>query len=1196
MKRSVCGEVLPCNKNIRDLNGHEVPTLGMIKLRLGFENVPLGNEITSNIIIVPNSASFQSPLLLGTDILNLALAKIDLSDRKITFKIKGREWPVPLKEEFSLNRANYTRNNPKINNDRCAEYAVHAKDTFIAGALEQIIQVGTTRCPNGTYMVEKLSGQGGLALNAEALVTVRDGQVPILLINPTEHDVEYTKGTMLAKMKRIEEGCEVIPLQMDYVRNIIDVDGLKYQSKASNGGNHEYPLIKEEHVNTPLTGDPKRRLVELLNKYRQVVALPGEPLGRTTVLEQEIVLEQGTRPIYTRQYPLSKYDKKEVNDAVEEMLERGVIENSVSPWNSPLILVKKKDGTLRVCIDFRRINAVTVADKYPLPRIAELLQSLHGTSVYSSVDLQSAYWQIGLREEDRPKTAFTTEKGHFQFNVMPYGLTSAGSVFSRLMAIVLSGMIGLSVLVYLDDVVIFSETLDEHFDRLEALFERLQGAGLRLKLSKCTFMTSEIKYLGHRVSKEGISVHPDHYEVIKRYPVPKTKKQVRSFLGLISYFRSYVHNFAKRAEPMIKLLRKQEEFKWENSQDASFSELKQCLLEPPILIYPDFDQPFFIATDASDVAIGSVLAQQRNGKLHPIHFISRTLSPTERRYSTTKREALAVIYSLKQFRYIVYGHDVTILTDHQALAMLFRKTLPDGQLGRWSVLAAEYNVKIRYLAGKLNVLADALSRIERDSTPHEALFPDDDDLIVDHVAVITDDAQEDDYWTEQELIDAQRGDERLAPIIKAIESKSILDCEIEGLKDYLLNNRILHIRKKIPRVGDCDIIVCIAIPAKLEDRAIRLAHDQITSAHLGVQRTITKLRYNYDFPDLDKKARKIVGSCETCLQYNGRLPRPVPSRKYPIPDKPFERIAMDLLGPLPITERGNQYIMVVSDFLTRFVLLFALPNKQSDGIAEALRVVFATYGTPLALLSDNANEFCSQAIAKLCNMHGVNKYEITPYHPASNGLVERQNVRILRILRIYTGRLNTYNWDVFIPEMMCAMNSTLNASIGDTPFYALYHYDRRDLFDANRSRNERPCYNFDDYMALMENRARQVFDHIKMELEKQANEYLTRQAKGAKERKLKIGQRVYCKHIPKVGESRKLAPKFVGPCVVLEQIKATTYKVKEIASQKVLTHHVDNIVSRDINNDTERETFQTEPKSVETPRSAHTMALRNKKK
>ena len=256
------------------------------------------------------------------------------------------------------------------------------------------------------------------------------------------------------------------------------------------------------------------------------------------------------------------------------MLERGVIENSVSPWNSPLILVKKKDGTLRVCIDFRRLNTVTVGDKYPLPRITELLQSLHGSKIFTSVDLESAYWQLGVRSEDRPKTAFTTEQGHFQFKVMPYGLKNAGSVFSRLMAIVLTGLIGISVLVYLDDVVVFSVTLDEHFERLRALLERLQEAGLRIKLAKCTFMTYEIKYLGHRVSKDGISVHPDHFEVIEKYPTPKTKKQLRSFLGLITYFRSYVQNFAKRAEPMIKLLRKQEEFSWGDPQERSFSQLK----------------------------------------------------------------------------------------------------------------------------------------------------------------------------------------------------------------------------------------------------------------------------------------------------------------------------------------------------------------------------------------------------------------------------------------------------------------------------------------------------------------------------------------------------------------------------------------------------------------------------------------------
>ena len=825
---------------------------------------------------------------------------------------------------------------------------------------------------------------------------------------------------------------------------------------------------------------------------------------------------------------------------------------------------QKKDGTYRVCIDFRRINSITVADRFPLPRITDLLQDLNGSVYFSNLDLDNAFYQIKINKDDREKTAFTTNKGHYQFKVLPFGLRNSPSIFSRLMSIVLSGMIGLSVLVYLDDVVIFSKTIEDHFKTLEDFLIRLEKAGLVLKLSKCVFLTEEIKYLGHKISREGISIHPDHFEAVKEYPIPTTKSKIRSFIGLLSYFRNFIEGFARKAEPLIKLLRKQEKFEWSETQDKAFTELKDCLLHPPVLSYPDFEKPFFIATDASNFAIGAVLAQEKSSdKLHPIHYISKTLSETERRYSTTKREALAVVYALRTFRYIVFGHDVTILTDHMPLSMLFRKTLPEGQLGRWAVLVSEYQVKIKYLAGKLNILADALSRIESQSCIHDTT-PEDDELLVDHVGMVTDDVVG--YWSISQLKEAQANDKKLSEIIDVLKGNKKINSKIDNLDRYLLNNGILHYRKSIPRIGECDNIVCIAIPKDLENRAIKLAHEELTSAHLGVERTITKLHFNYHFENIETKARNILKNCEICLKYNGKPPKTVPARKYPIPDTPFERVSMDILGPLPTTELGNKYMLVISDFLTRYVLLYSLPTKCSEGIVNSLRHAFAYYGTPMTLMSDNALEFCSTTLRRMCSSNDVNKCEITAYHPASNGLCERQNVKILRILRIFCGELNTQSWDVYIPEINAALNSTFNVSIGDTPFYALFHRDKRELFDAYRPKKETPLYNIEDYISLMEKQGEQIFRHIKAELEKQSEIYTKRQHDRSRHRELKVGQRVFCKYIPRVGESPKLAPKWEGPCIVQKRIKFSTYELKVVSNNKILVHHIDNIIWRDHSN------------------------------
>ena len=390
------------------------------------------------------------------------------------------------------------------------------------------------------------------------------------------------------------------------------------------------------------------------------------------------------------------------------MLDQGVVRPSTSPWSSPIVMVQKKDGSWRFCVDYRKVNAVTRQDAYPLPRIDA---SWTGSAYFTTLDLASGYWQVELDNEAKEKSAFSTPSGHFEFNVMPFGLTNAPATFQRLMECVLAGLTPSECLVYLDDIIVFSTSFAEHLSRLQAVFRRLQHAGLKLKPNKCYFATKEVRYLGHIVTAEGVKPNPAKTKAVSTYPVPQDVHELRQFLGLANYYRRFVKDYSRIAEPLHQLTRKTSKgFQWTPSCQEAFEELKDRLTTPPILGYTDFSQEFILHTDASATALGAVLCQAQNGQERVISYWSRQLSKPERNYSTIEREALAAVAAIKEFYPYLYGFSFTLVTDHNPLTAL--KSLKDvgGRLARWMMFLQQFQLKIEYKPGKDHSDADALSR------------------------------------------------------------------------------------------------------------------------------------------------------------------------------------------------------------------------------------------------------------------------------------------------------------------------------------------------------------------------------------------------------------------------------------------------------------------------------------------------------
>ena len=402
---------------------------------------------------------------------------------------------------------------------------------------------------------------------------------------------------------------------------------------------------------------------------------------------------------------------------VESMLDNNVIEPSNGPWASPIVLVKKKDGSTRFCVDFRQLNSVTRKDAHPIPRIDETLNALHGACWFSTLDLASGYWQVKVAPEDREKTAFTTPYGLYQFCVMPFGLCNAPSTFQRLMELVLAGLHWSSCLVYLDDIIIYSRTVKEHLTRLEEVLERLQAAGMKLKPKKCRLLRRKVNYLGYIVSSGGVQTDPLKVECILSWPSPTTQKELRQFLGLASYYRRFVKGFASIAAPLNHLLEKGKPWEWTKVCEHAFSSLKKMLTTSPILAYPDFETEFTVDCDASGDGLGAVLSQCIGGGENVISYASRSLTKPEKKYCATRKEMLALVWAVGQFRPYLLGRPFTVRTDHSALQWLYSFKEPEGQVARWLESLAEYEFTVQHRPGKKHTNADALSRVPCQDAP-----------------------------------------------------------------------------------------------------------------------------------------------------------------------------------------------------------------------------------------------------------------------------------------------------------------------------------------------------------------------------------------------------------------------------------------------------------------------------------------------
>lgn len=929
---------------------------------------------------------------------------------------------------------------------------------------------------------------------------------------------------------------------------------------------HDRLKLLLENTRMDHIGNKDRQSIwQIISSYSDVYTLPGDPLPATNLTNHKITLTED-KVINQKQYRYPEVHKEEVEKQINDMLEKEIIKPSNSPYNSPLWIVPKKTDASgkkkwRIVIDFRKLNDLTKQDSYPLPNIDEILDKLGKARYFSAFDLTSGFHQIPLEDKSRELTAFSSNQGHFEFLRMPFGLKNAPATFQRMMDNALRGLIGQCCLVYLDDVIIFGKNLEEHNQKLQTFLQRLRETGLQLQPDKCEYLKPELQYLGHIITADGVRPNPDKCQAVSNFPEPKNAKQIKQFLGLAGYYRRFVPNFSLIAKPLNSLLVKGKDFIFGPEQKRSFEELKKKLCEPPVLSYPDFTQPFTLTTDASNYAIGAVLSQGEIGKDKPCAYASRTLCPAEQNYNTTEKELLAIVWGIKHFRTYLYGKHFTILTDHQPLRWLFNNKDPSSRLMRWRIMLEEYDYEIRYKRGTQNSNADALSRNPvllaeqihgNMSITDEPLPKGDRENLNCHIQCEPRENSEDVYT---EVID-EDGIRSIAvtynkpkfAIRKCITEEEnpiyptihIMAQELAEINKLDLPQTLNAIRKMTKDHANKFVIHLKEInipPEEDRKRVIKEHHDEPLGGHRGINKTFHRLVENYYWPTMKSDVEKYVKRCTMCQKVKiTRRPVKMPLAITDTPTRFNEKIGMDIVGPLPETKRKNRFILTVQCLLTKYCWAWPLESYTSQHCADAfLKNYVSNYGHPRTILTDNGANFNSKFMQHFEKLIGMRHVTATPYHPQSNGSLERSHQMLKDYLRSYANRRQD-NWDDYLPLATFNYNTSRHEGTGYTPYELVYGRKAEDPTVHRAGRT------YDEYLQQLEERIRELQGNASQMLKEAKENTKERYDRYARPHNFKVGDLVWVKKELRV---RGLHYPYEGPYEITEIPNETNLLLKK---------------------------------------------------
>ena len=1054
----VIGE--PKFKAIRGVCGETHPVRGTIELEVNVN----GFRISQSFHIF---SRLQNTVILGLDFLKANKAKIDLGEGSISFFEGAVHAPLIAKISDT-------------------QHAVMAYSVVLKPRSQTVISVKVPKTfDENLVLIDTTAGNHhSKYITAKCVTPVYGQYAQCMVLNPSNAPFHLKQDTMIGQVYDLDDSFDITDIDCD--ENVQSVSRVETD-------NNDFPQTQDlgdipqdlniDLSNSDLDEHQKQRLLQFIARNRKVFANNLSELGSTSVYKHKIETTDDI-PVRSRHYRMSKEMKDLVENEIDQMLKHKIIEPSTTEWTSPIVMVKKKTVGYRMAADLRKLNSKCKPIQFPLPRAEDIFDTIgQAKAKYMSIlDCFSGYWQIELDPETKHKAGIITHHGVWEWNKLPFGLVSAPAAFQKTMATVLRDLNWKQVLIYVDDILVMSESFDQHLHHLQQVFDRLIGANLTLKPSKCQFAAKEVTYLGYVISKDGIKTDPSKTEVIQTYPTPKTQKQLRQAMGLFNFYRRFVKGFSQIAAPLNSLLSKDMPFQWSEECEIAFQTLKANLTQAPILGYPNMSLPFTLTTDASGSGLGYILSQEQSHKKEVvIAYGGRGLKTGEKNYSAL--ECLAVLEGIRAYHPYLSNTQFKVITDHYALLWLHKTKKETGRLSRWAIQLQGYNYKVEHRKGTKNTNADALSRREY---PAPLEKKPEDSWSADATVCSTKPINE--QWTEicihsdldtEEVKDILVVDKNIvdynncnpADMSKIAElQRECADCKpyiqykeedilpsnpqqaqkIEATSDhFILIDGVLY-RQIVMRNSQRQESPKIVLPKALRAEALKAYHDSPAGgAHQGVHRTTQALKTKYWIPHINEFVKSYVDSCDVCQKIKRSYLPKVPLHPMPVETECFNRIHMDILGPLPEATDKSKYILLVVDSLSKWPEAFSLPNQEAVTIARTLyKEVFTRYGAIKSIVSDRGRNFMSKVVSALCELFQTKRMYTSAFHPQTNSHCERYNSFIAQSLRAYIGK-DQNNWPELLPGILMAFRLTPAGSSGISPFHMLFGKDMKLPFDLD---------------------------------------------------------------------------------------------------------------------------------------------------
>lgn len=921
-----------------------------------------------------------------------------------------------------------------------------------------------------------------------------------------------------------------------------------------------------QHNNSTTDNECIEAEKEIYSEYSDV--FPNDlPIGLPPArhCDHKIELVSGSSATFSATYKMSPLELDELKKQLDDLIEHGFIQPSKSPYGAPVLFVKKKDGSMRLCIDYRALNKITIKNRYPLPRIDELLDRLYGAKYFSIIDLRSGYYQVRIAEGDVEKTAFRTRYGHYEFKVLPFGLTNAPATFMQLMQDILRPYLDKFCINFIDDILVYSNTLEEHKQHIKQILDTLREHKLYGKKSKCQLFKKQVDFVGNVVGGDGKRVQQNKVKAINDWPPLKNVKDVRSFLGLATYYNKYIENFSGTVAPISDLLKIDHEFNWGVEQDKAFNEIKLKMTNAPVLIYPNPDLPYVVTTDSSGFAVGAQLSQDHGNGLQPIAFMSKKMLPAERNYPVHEQEQLAIILALKEWRHYLHGTKITIETDHMSLKYLDTQPKLSSRQVRWMEYMSQFDYVIVTKKGKDNIVADALSRrpdhmLEQDVKINNNIYNNN---------------------SSNNEIQVQRSNNTnisqvvvSSDLINEIKLEYNNDSECVAMLEKAKINKLQSGYKVVDNLIYYQNKLYVPNNQTIKTKILYECHDTILSSHRGVTKTEEIIRRLYYWNHIHKDVYSYVTSCLQC-QSNKSNTQKVSGllKSLDIPTEKWSTVTMDLITQLTPSRNGNDAIVVFVDKLTK--MSHFIPCKTKISAPELAKLfyeyIIRYHGVPINIISDRDPRFTSQFWKSIWKKLETKLSMSTSYHPQTDGQTERTNRILEEMLRNYISYRGN-DWEQYLISAEIAYNNSQQISTGYSPYYLNngQHYNlpislvnEKANISINNDKNKL-LDNPTNSNALCEEIIEQMHNDLiqanKNLIQAQANQSKYYNAKH-KDVKFVIGDLVMLStnelRNDYNGRSKKLLPRFIGPFKIIKVVNDNAYQLELPITMKI--HDVINV-------------------------------------